>query len=848
MKKLSSYYNFLVAFMVMSCLFISCSKDDGGKGDKEKADKTVLNMPWVDSEPLTSSTSSIDFWKFSSPYTKDGSFHVCAIQNGNVEDLGSQSYKLADNNGTAATLDIDLKNKINKDSSYDIYVISGNYSIFSGNIWSTVPLERKDNPTFFYNRRNVSGPFTADAQICGVVESIYIINKSGNSIKFVQKPFITDEKWYYTKAEVNLLDGSIRNGKTETEPEAQSYTVDAHSDGQSFRISSSYVPNGKKIHNARLQAEIDGKIYTTENTISSELDLQLGHAYGMVVIWDGEKLRFDESGVTPDVHIYSNEDNYDTTVEEIREDGTVVLSGKETDIPEKGEIIYSDVTTVAPYGFLYKVESVEKEGDKTLIHTSPASLGELLPDQNFKAPMLLYDDQSSSGTKRRVKMKKESEDDGVTVIDADEEKTIELFKKTFTTPFKSGDKEYGKSEFTCGVKFIGDFVLENHGITIEKLGIEAGLAVYLKYFIELALKKQWSVPFGKLPNLVTIAVPTPIPGVAIPISVDALISLSVTPDNLNSMNELRDMLSNTSLDSNVSAYIKWTPLDKEIYFKGKVGYTRIPDDNGKNCYAKFESNFPTSKDELWEFLKEMLFQLSDVELGVKGSVKLGAEMELKFKPFDTDLASVSLKLIPYVNVNGEIVFAYKYSTGSFSDDFSFKDDFNLSVGADVKAEASVRWKDDYKTYTTPGGNIFDRKVLSGSPLFAQYYDMSVVPTENALKAGYVQLKVKRNPNAFFSSFFPEEDFGFCFARTDIKPKQWEYMSLKSTYGDINSTFLMSAEFPTSGFMAGKTYEVRPYTKVRSLGYIRRPGGKFSMGSSKSDGTGQEIPDVPGFDL
>ena len=596
MKHISFRHLNLIVSIALLTISVSCSKDDGGKGG-DNLKKTVLNMPWIDSEPLTGSTGNVDFWKFSAPYTEDGKFNVCAVQNGNVADLGKQAYKRTDNNGTAATIDIDLKGKINEDTAYDLYLISGNYSIFSGNIWSTVPLERSDKPTFFYSRKNVSGPFSADAQICGVIESVYIINKSGKSIKFVQKPFIADEKWYYTKADINLLDGSVRNAKTESEPTANTYEVYAHAEGQSFRISSSYIPNGKKIQNARLQAEIDGKIYTTENTISSDLDLQMGHAYGMVVIWDGEKLRFDGSGVMPDVHIYSNEDNYDTSVEEIRGDGTVVLSGKETDIPEKGEIIYSDVTTVAPYGFLYKVESVEKEGDKTLIHTSPAGLGELLPDQNFKAPMLLYDDQPAPGVKRRVKMK--------------EDKAINLFNKKFVKDFKSGDFKWGDLTFEIGSKFIGDFDLETHGWTVERLAIEAGISLYLKLILQLALERKWEIPCGELDNLPMIYVPTPV-GFSIPIKVVAGIKFGIDPKELDKSPFAGEK------NASAKAYFKWKILDKDFYFKGKCGYTRIPDENGNNCFAGFESNIPTTSDEFKKMLKEMFFNALDVELGFKG--------------------------------------------------------------------------------------------------------------------------------------------------------------------------------------------------------------------------------------
>ena len=209
------------------------------------------------------------------------------------------------------------------------------------------------------------------------------------------------------------------------------------------------------------------------------------------------------------------------------------------------------------------------------------------------------------------------------------------------------------------------------------------------------------------------------------------------------------------------------------------------------------------------------------------------------------MASVSLKLCPYIGVKGEIVWAYKYSTGTF-DDLEFKDDIALYLGADVCADATLKLSDDKsKTFTTGDANIIEKDLVQGGFFFPQYYNMLITPTENAMNAGYVNIAVQRSPLHLFRAFFPEEDFGLCLARTDQKPREWQYISLKSLYGDKTTPFTMSAEIPTGGLVAGKTYEVRPYTKVKSLGYIKRSGGKFNMGSNKSVGYGDELPYIPG---
>ena len=57
-------------------------------------------------------------------------------------------------------------------------------------------------------------------------------------------------------------------------------------------IISAYVPNGIKISEAQMYAAIDGTVVMSANTLSSDVELQTGHAYHMYAMWDGIELRF----------------------------------------------------------------------------------------------------------------------------------------------------------------------------------------------------------------------------------------------------------------------------------------------------------------------------------------------------------------------------------------------------------------------------------------------------------------------------------------------------------------------------------------------------------------------------
>ena len=75
---------------------------------------------------------------------------------------------------------------------------------------------------------------------------------------------------------------------------SEGLTIPANSTGA---IVSAYVPTGQKIQDARMVATIDGNVVKSENTKSSEVSLQQGHAYHLYASWSNGRLRF-ESGTT----------------------------------------------------------------------------------------------------------------------------------------------------------------------------------------------------------------------------------------------------------------------------------------------------------------------------------------------------------------------------------------------------------------------------------------------------------------------------------------------------------------------------------------------------------------------
>lgn len=81
-----------------------------------------------------------------------------------------------------------------------------------------------------------------------------------------------------------------------------------------------------------------------------------------------------------------------SSVQEIKSDGTVIFNG--TSMAEKlsaGMIICSEPTENAPYGFLYRVESVKVEGGATVVNTQTVELAEAVGDGHGEKTFSLAD-------------------------------------------------------------------------------------------------------------------------------------------------------------------------------------------------------------------------------------------------------------------------------------------------------------------------------------------------------------------------------------------------------------------------------------------------------------------------
>lgn len=136
----------------------------------------------------------------------------------------------------------------------------------------------------------------------GTYEILHIKNKTDRSISFSLNGFSADLRWYRESGAIRLVDKQFFSDLS-YERMDKSPSVSIPSNGSDM-IVSWYVPNGQKIADASLVAEIDGKNIISTNTITSGVTLCTGIAYHMYATWDGKVLKFDKGDVATESTIF----------------------------------------------------------------------------------------------------------------------------------------------------------------------------------------------------------------------------------------------------------------------------------------------------------------------------------------------------------------------------------------------------------------------------------------------------------------------------------------------------------------------------------------------------------------
>ena len=775
----------------------------------------------------------IDFY---SHFNEGASKQVFVKQNGKMYDLGDFKVVRSESDNSVGVVSVDAKDVVTAGQPYDVYIVGGSYRYDNNGVYFRRNLTRKGGFDSWLKFSSSSIPKKADDKIDGTVEILYVINKSGAPIKFKHKGFDVANRWYYTYGEVSIDSGTVTEYENGKEVEGEVREVPVFTGEDITSICSYYVPSGNKISNAQLIAEIDGKEVRSENRISSDLTIQLYHSYAMFAVWDGEKLRMGDENGEAVVHVCSDDENSDFKVVELKDDGTVVLSGTSS-VPKVGEILVSGITEAAPYGFLYKVKSVSEQNGKIVVKTEEAYLNELLQHAHVEERLQLREvgqDNSPSRTNSSMNNAPSRAD------------WCHIKKKIPFNDEDQGDKftvngievnSYVKGTVDIDFSIGGTFIWDADGIIPDRAGVSVDGELSLKVVIEAATKVKYEKKFYGTPLEPIVLMIAGFPVIIVPY-IDY----------------------KCGIKTEGKVYVKWKAIDIDgAKFDAHVIWNKEADMYGENwdLGANAESDFD-------DLTAEGMFQdMLNCEAGLDGEAKFSVWPELTFKLYNSEHVSFAAGFSPFGKLSGDLALKWAHSAADDPlDEFELKDNISISLGADIPLSGKLEFNAFGKKI---GGEketsleLVDWPLVQGATLVPAFNNFVIYPEENAKSRDYVHVSATRGGTiaGFFEDY--EEDYGFCMAQVKKDkngkelPKDWTLYSMKSKYSSMYGLFPqynIEMDIPTFDLLSNATYEIRAYTilNVLSTPYsFWRKGGKFKTGGDASDG-GSVIIDVPGEEL
>ena len=276
---------------------------DNGKPEREKVYKTftfdyfeqtgryLVNFP--DYKP-----SCYVIWG-----SKGTSFQTYLVDNGKIYYAGwahSNDTILTEEERTSKALayNVEIPTNISNRELCDVIALNNVDAVLSdGKIVCNADLKRDGSYPLWDHSGAKAGAGVGRSYALTTIEWLYVYNNTSDTITVRHKGFDAKEKWYYSKAKVILTADMQANGQgSSVGTEVVSKPVKVAPGGES-NLWSYYVPTGKKMTDASLILEINGKEVKTP-AISSEVDIENGNLYAMGVIWDGNSLTWD--GEAPD--------------------------------------------------------------------------------------------------------------------------------------------------------------------------------------------------------------------------------------------------------------------------------------------------------------------------------------------------------------------------------------------------------------------------------------------------------------------------------------------------------------------------------------------------------------------
>lgn len=829
------------------CLLGGCSDDEN---ESESAPTPVkfsllISSPNMESAVIANSSEGKEIdSRFYSHFNDEASFRVLAKQDGSMIDLGTFEVTKTPDNSSEGRINVDATDKLSSGKPYDIYLIGGSWRWDESGLYYKKTMTRGGGFSTWLKLHSSSIPSKATNNICGTGEILFVINKSGNPIKFKHKGFKADSKWYYSYAEVSVDNGNVVNAENGAEVEGVERNVPVFTGKNASSIYSIYVPNGNKISNAQLIAEIDGKEVYSENSISSDITIQTNHSYAMFAIWDGKKLMMGNDGVRPVVHVCSDE-NSDFQIESVMDDGTIVFSGNAENMPKVGEIIVSGVTEKAPYGFLYRVEEVINNGGTTTIRTSPATINEAIPNGNYNikipANQLKVDYLIDPfGNKKTLSNTRADDDDEATLPF-----TYKLYWNPYDGKVKNGWLEGWDYKVALGLDITGTIGV---GMSFRYVAEEGwldyiGLIGDFSFEVDATAKIVGSMTyeFADIPITTYWLKPITVMLGYVPVVFTPVIQVK-WKNKLTGKLELSCKLFSTK--------------GKHTY---SVGYNRLGDpETGENFIYDYD-NEPFKLDESYSSPNKYIQELSP-KLSLLGEWKSTIRTELNVSLYGAnDYVNLGMAADIYTKLKGE----FKLTPND--DESKHSESLGVRFGGDFLPVAKMELKNPIDKTKTYGGtwddlifNVFDMEVFSLFALvpyfddFIVYGDISQSYKKDAeLRVNDKEIHIRATMTKPDFQLFPDVEFGFCIGTDDkdeeTRRKTWHFYNLKEKGTSYFQKTNLKLDLQANDFNNSTKYYVRPYVKLENGNYVYRERGSFTTHGFIGNNGGTII-NVPGEDF
>ncbi len=179
-------------------------------------------------------------------------------------------------------------------------------------------------PVWFIEKEIGTSSITSNCKHYGVYEVLHITNKSQLSISLKFKGYEADKLWYRDKSTFLPITNYYSDKKEVPEIVNTDPPVQFLLPNETAVFVSWYSPLDIKLKDVTLVVDIDGNEVRTGNKKSSDVKMQIGHAYHMYATWNGKSLNF-ENGENIEYGEFTLSDNICSV--KINEEKTIQIKG-----------------------------------------------------------------------------------------------------------------------------------------------------------------------------------------------------------------------------------------------------------------------------------------------------------------------------------------------------------------------------------------------------------------------------------------------------------------------------------------------------------------------------------------